>query len=325
MNWFETLLPVGSGFVLSWGLGHLVIPWLGKKGAGQHIRSEGPKSHQKKAGTPTMGGVIFIVGTILALGIYHAVSRTMPSRSEVMVLGLYVGYGLVGFADDYRKVRKKRNLGLKAREKILLQILIAIAFMWPFVEESWVIVPFTGTVLELGIWYSILSVILIVGMGNGVNLTDGLDGLAAGVAAVGLVGYSLVARGSAQALGVNVEPLAMAGLGSVLGFLVHNRNPAKVFMGDVGSLALGGLLAGLAVATKAELLIVFFGAVPIIEALSVMLQVASFQLVGKRIFKMSPLHHHFELLGWNEKTVVKAFWAAAFVFLVLGVFSMVCV
>ena len=325
MTWLEALIPAGCGFVISWGLGYLVIPWLGKVGAGQHIRSEGPKSHQKKAGTPIMGGVIFIVGTILALSIYHIVSRTMPSRSEVMVLGLYTGYGLVGFADDYKKVRKQRNLGLKAREKILLQILIAVAFMWPLVGEPWVIVPFTKSAVDLGCWYSVLSVILIVGMGNGVNLTDGLDGLAAGVVAIGLAGYSLVAWGSSQALGINMVPLATAGMGSVLGFLLHNRNPAKVFMGDVGSLALGGLLAGLAVTTKAELLIVFFGAVPIIEALSVILQVASFQLTGRRIFRMSPVHHHFELLGWKEKIVVTRCWVAAFVFLILGILSMVFV
>ena len=159
-------------------------------------------------------------------------------------------------------------------------------------------------------------------MGNGVNLTDGLDGLASGVVAVGLLGYSVVARQSAAVFGVDVTLVALGGAGSVLGFLVHNRHPARVFMGDVGSLALGGLLSGLAIATKAETLLIFFAAIPIIEDLSVMLQVASFKITGKRILKMSPLHHHFELSGWRETAIVRVFWLAAFLFAVMGLVAM---
>ncbi len=269
-----------------------------------------------------MGGIIFILGTALALGAYHAVSGTTPSKEENLIMGLMLGYGLIGFLDDYLKVRRARNLGLKARQKMALQILLAAAFVWFFVEESWVVVPFSGYRLDLGILYPVFTVVLIVGMGNGVNLTDGLDGLASGVVAVGLLGYSLVALESAAVFGVDVTPAALAGAGAVLGFLVHNRHPARVFMGDVGSLALGGLLSGLAVATKAEALLLFFAAVPIIEDLSVMLQVASFKMTGKRIFKMSPLHHHFELSGWSETAIVRTFWLAALLFAALGIVSM---
>lgn len=291
-------------------------------GLGQHIRAEGPASHQKKRGTPTMGGIVFILGTLMALGVAHAVSDTRLSIEESLVVGLMLSYGLIGFLDDYLKVRRARNLGLRARQKLAMQILMASAFVWFFVEESWVVIPFSGYRLELGVLYPVLSVLLIVGMGNGVNLTDGLDGLASGVVAVGLLGYSVVARQSAAVFGVDVTLVALGGAGSVLGFLVHNRHPARVFMGDVGSLALGGLLSGLAIATKAETLLIFFAAIPIIEDLSVMLQVASFKITGKRILKMSPLHHHFELSGWRETAIVRVFWLAAFLFAVMGLVAM---
>ncbi len=322
MGLLDALLPVGSGFLLSALLGYLLIPWFRRLGVGQHIRSEGPKSHRKKAGTPTMGGFIFIVGTVGAAALYHAFSGTPPSKEEILLLGLMLAYGFTGFLDDILKVRRARNLGLIARQKLALQGLFAVLFLWRFADQSWVVIPFTGHVLDLKMAYPPLAVLLIVGMGNAVNLTDGLDGLASGVSAVGLLAYAVVSMQSAGVLGYSVAPVALSGAGAVLGFLVHNRHPARIFMGDIGSLALGGLLSGLAVCTKAELLILFFATVPLVEEVSVVLQVAAFQLTGKRIFKMSPLHHHFELSGWKETTVVWVFWLAALLFACLGIVSM---
>lgn len=318
----NTALPAISGFLFSWVLGFLAIPLLRRLRVGQHIRTEGPKHHAKKAGTPTMGGIIFILGTVMSLALYRGITRTVPLREELLVLGLFVSYGAIGFSDDYKKVRGGRNLGLKAREKLALQVLFAALFTWFFADRNGVVVPFHGGELPLGILYPLFAIFIIVGIGNGVNLLDGLDGLAAGVVAIGLAAYAFIARQGAYALGMDISPLALSSLGAVLGFLIHNRHPAKVIMGDLGSLSLGALLTGLAITTRTELVLIFLAAMPIIENLSVILQVASFQLTGKRIFKMSPLHHHFELSGWKETTIVYAFWLAAGFFAFLGVLSM---
>lgn len=322
MDWMNTALPVLSGFVFSWVLGIGVIPLLRRLKVGQHIRTEGPKSHAKKAGTPTMGGVIFVLGTVLSLALYRGVTRTVPFKEELLILGLFVSYGAIGFTDDMRKVRGGRNLGLKAREKLAFQVLFAALFTWFFADRKGVLIPFLGGEFSLGILYPLFAIFIIVGIGNGVNLLDGLDGLAAGVVAIGLATYAYIAKQGAYALGMDISPLALSSLGAVLGFLLHNKHPAKVIMGDLGSLSLGALLAGLAVTTRTELVLIFVAAMPIIENLSVILQVASFQLTGKRILKMSPLHHHFELSGWKETTVVYVFWLAAAFFAFLGVLSM---
>lgn len=322
MNWTNTLLPLVSGFLLSILAGLAVIPYLTRLKLGQHIREEGPKSHQKKAGTPTMGGMIFMAGTVLSEAIYRAVTRTLPPVEELLLLGLFISYGFIGFLDDYRKVRLGRNLGLKAREKLALQVLFAALFTWFFADRKTVLLPFLGGEFYLGLLYPLFVIFIIVGIGNGVNLLDGLDGLASGVLVIDLAAYAFVAYQGASALGMDLSPLALAGVGSLLGFLVYNKHPAKVIMGDLGSLSLGALLSGFAVATRTELVLLFLGAMPIIENLSVILQVASFQLTGKRIFKMSPLHHHFELSGWKETTVVYAFWSAAAVFAFIGILSM---
>jgi phospho-N-acetylmuramoyl-pentapeptide-transferase len=318
------LLP---GFILSALSGYLLIPKLRELKIGQHIREEGPQTHKKKAGTPTMGGLMFISAILLSRAGFFLLDRSRPTREEVLILGLMLAYGLIGFIDDYRQIRLGRSLGLRAREKMALQVLFAALFMYFFADRgSAVVLPFSGSNLDLGILYPVLGMVLIVGAGNGMNFTDGLDGLAAGVATFGLGAYAFIAHGYARAVGrpelAGLAALALVSAGALLGFLVHNYNPAKVFMGDTGALALGGLLSGYAIATRTELVLPLIALVQLVEVISVMLQVFSFQLFGKRIFKMTPIHHHFELIGWSEKRIVYLFWFVAFAGAILGMVSM---
>lgn len=322
---FREVLPLAVSFVLALGIGWLAIPWLRKLKVGQQIRAEGPSSHQKKAGTPTMGGVIFILSTLIGLSIFHLMNGTSVSLKESLVLGLVVLYGLTGFVDDFRKVRRGRSLGLRAREKMAMLVLFGAVFMILLpAETTSVILPFTRMVVDLGPLYPAFCVFLIVGMGNAVNLTDGLDGLATGVVITGLAAYYVIARNAARIVtGIDGLPaLVSCAIGSLLGFLVYNRHPARVFMGDTGSLALGALLASLAIVTRTELVLVLAAVVPVIETLSVIIQVASFQLFGRRVFKMAPVHHHFELLGWHEQKVVALFWVVSLAGAILSLVSM---
>jgi phospho-N-acetylmuramoyl-pentapeptide-transferase len=313
----------GATFVTSLIIGAVIIPYLRRLRVGQPIRLEGPRTHMKKAGTPTMGGLIFLIGPTAVLFCMQGAL----SRNSLLVLGLTLSYALIGFLDDYRKVKRLRSLGLRAREKLFLEILFAAIFMWIVTSKSsYVIVPFTGTPIELGWFYPILGIFLIVGLGNAVNFADGLDGLAGGLVTISLAAYYYIVVSAPASLALyEMAPLIAAFIAGILAFLVYNRHPARVIMGDVGSLALGALLAGIGVTSHTELVLPFLAAVPGVEVVSVILQVASFQLFGKRIFKMSPLHHHFELSGWSETRVVYVFWAAQAVLAVLGVVSMMLV
>ncbi|WP_027366043.1 phospho-N-acetylmuramoyl-pentapeptide-transferase [Desulfotruncus alcoholivorax] len=316
------ILPAFTiALVVSLILGPLVIPLLRRLKFGQSIRNDGPSRHLSKAGTPTMGGVIFITGS-LAAGLVLGWS----DRDALVVLGALLGFGLIGFIDDYIKVALKRSLGLRAREKLLGQFLLAALLVVLIVtvlnRGTAIAVPFSKVfaghyvILDWGPWfYLVFSTILIVGMANAVNLTDGLDGLAAGVTTVSAVAFVLVGLLS----GKTGVALAMAALaGGCTGFLFYNRFPARVFMGDTGSLALGGALGAASLITGSELLLLVIGGVFVLEVASVILQVFSFQVFGRRIFRMSPLHHHFELGGWSEVRVVRTFWLAAVLFAIVG-------
>ena len=295
-------------------MGPVAIPLLHKLKFGQVVREDGPAAHKAKTGTPTMGGLLMLAGICMAvLAIY--------SFSPVVWLMLFVtlACGALGFVDDYIKVVLKRNLGLRAKEKLLGQIVIAVVFSWVVTSymgrgtEIWV--PGMDKNWNMGFLFHILVFFVIVGTTNAVNLTDGLDGLAAGT--------SIAAMGIYAAVAWHVGQPEVAGFfavvaGSALGFLVFNRHPARIFMGDTGSLALGGALAAGAVLTRTELLLPVIGAVFVAEAMSVILQVASFKTTGRRIFRMSPLHHHFELGGWPETKVVLMFWAAGIIAGLIG-------
>ncbi|KAF1084864.1 Phospho-N-acetylmuramoyl-pentapeptide-transferase [Sporotomaculum syntrophicum] len=311
--------------VVTLALGPFFIPLLRRLKFGQNIRSDGPSRHLAKAGTPTMGGIIFIIG-VLAAGLLTG----GHDRDALVVLGITFGFGLIGFIDDYIKVALKRSLGLRAREKLLGQILLAallgLLAITVLERNTSIAVPFSNlfaghnVVLELSTWlYVAFVVMVVIGTSNAVNLTDGLDGLAAGVTVVVACAYVFIGVLSGQP-GV---ALVMAALvGGCLGFLFYNRHPAKVFMGDTGSLALGGALGAAAVITGTELFLLIIGGIYVLEALSVILQVFSYQVFGRRIFRMAPLHHHFELGGWNEQRVVYTFWLVSVLFAALGLYGL---
>jgi phospho-N-acetylmuramoyl-pentapeptide-transferase len=303
------LMTSGVAFLIAVVIGPLFIPVLRRLKFGQSIRAEGPQGHKKKAGTPTMGGTIFLAAvTITAI--------QFSERSAELWLMLFgtLGFGLVGFLDDYIKVVMKRNLGLRARQKLFGQLLVAVilfvALYMLHVDFS-ISIPFTDLKWDLGIFYFLFLLIVFMGFSNGVNLTDGLDGLAAGTSLIAFATYAGIAAIWSSKFDVAIFSAAM--VGALLGFLVFNAHPAKIFMGDTGSLALGGGLATASILTKTEILLVIVGLVFVLETLSVTIQVFSFQVFGKRVFKMSPLHHHFELSGWSEWRVVLTFWTAGLV------------
>lgn len=286
-----------------------LIPVLRKMKFGQSIRAEGPESHYAKAGTPTMGGVLILLGLTIGTLLFAKFNIEI-----ILVLFITLGHGLIGFIDDFIKVVLKRSLGLKAKEKLLGQIIMAVALSYIAVNflniktDLWI--PFLEHKLDIGYFYYPLIFFVLVGTTNAVNLTDGLDGLAAGTSSIAMFTYMIIC------IYLNQFDLAIfcaAVTGATLAFLKFNYYPAKVFMGDTGSLALGGALASVAILTKTEILLAILGMVFVVEALSVIIQVTSYKTRGKRVFRMSPIHHHFELGGWNEKKVVSVFWTAGLV------------
>lgn len=315
----------------------MLIRLLEHRGYGQPIRDDGPQSHHTKRGTPTMGGIAFILASMIAYAIAHLVTGTAPTASALLVIFLMVGLGFVGFLDDFLKIIKKQSLGLRAREKLVGQILVSIAFgvMGIHFKDSFGLSPISlhlSTIRETGIKLGSVLVILwiiflVLGTSNGVNLTDGLDGLATGAAIMTFIAFIVIGvwefkqscalNHAASVCYLVRDPLDSALLASSLagacaGFLWWNTSPAKIFMGDSGSLALGGAISGLAIVLRTEMLLGLLGGLFLIITLSVIIQVGYFRLSGgKRIFKMAPLQHHFELMGWGEVTIVVRFWIIA--------------
>lgn len=320
-----------TGLLLGLLLGQVLIPWLRRMQFEQTIRDDGPQTHLAKAGTPTMGGLM-ILGSTLASVLLWA---RLDNRFLFYALGILVGFGILGLVDDWINARKQSARGVSARAKLWTQFAIAGAiataifvdpdysgrFYLPFLKEA---------VLDLGVAYIVFASLVIVGASNAVNLTDGLDGLAIGVTIVVLATYGVIAYASghiriAEYLQIPFLPqtgellvLIAALVGAGLGFLWFNAHPAQVFMGDVGSLALGGVIGTMAVLVKQEILLVIVGAVFVAETLSVMIQVFWFKRTGRRVFRMAPIHHHFELAGWPENKVVVRFWILAFISAVAG-------
>ena len=298
------VIPVLLSFALSVGLGPVIIPFLRRLKIGQTERAQGVSSHLKKAGTPTMGGLIFLLSTTVTAVFYvKKYPRIVP------VLFLTLGFGLIGFLDDYLKVVLKRSDGLYPRQKMFLQILITAVFAFYMIRFSGISLamklPFLpGKELSIG-WLSVpLLFFVVLGTVNGVNFTDGLDGLASSVTVMVAVFVTMASIG----LGVEITPITCAVVGSLLGFLVFNVFPAKVFMGDTGSLALGGFVAGTAYMLQMPLFLPIAGFIYVAEILSVVMQVTYFRVThGRRIFKMTPIHHHFELCGWSETRIVAVF------------------
>ncbi|OCS87587.1 phospho-N-acetylmuramoyl-pentapeptide-transferase [Caryophanon tenue] len=313
----STIIILVVAFLLSVVIAPFAIPMLRRLKFGQSIREEGPQSHLKKAGTPTMGGIIFLLSILLTTIILGLVYEYFTVETTILLL-VFIGFGVIGFLDDGLKVIFKRNLGLTSIQKLIGQIIIAIVayFLLQMGDTFETTLSLFGATVDIGILYVAFLIFWLVGFSNAVNLTDGLDGLASGTSAFAFAAFGIIAVLQDQA---DVAIFAFAVTGALLGFLVFNMKPAKVFMGDTGSLALGGALAMLSVLTKTEFLLLLIGLVFVIETLSVILQVGSFKLRGKRIFRMSPIHHHFEEGGWSEWKVVIVFWSVGFVVAVIGV------
>ena len=319
---YHILLAFVVTFIITVVLGKIAIPMLRSLHAQQSIREEGPESHQAKAGTPTMGGAFMMVALIIGVALFAP-----WNVGTGMLLFLTLGHCLLGFFDDFVKAVKKRNLGLTAKQKLLGQFILAAIFCYCITEimviPTTLWIPVADIHLQLGWAYYVLAFLIIVGATNAVNLTDGLDGLASGTSAVAAIAFSVIGLMAASTTNcIGAESVAYFGAivaAVCLGFLVYNVNPAKVFMGDTGSLALGGAFAAMAILTKTELLLVVIGGIFVMEALSVIIQVISFKTRGVRVFKMSPIHHHFELSGWAEQTVVNRFWFGGAVLAVIGV------
>lgn len=316
------IITITIGFLITVLLSPIFIPFLKRLKFGQSIREEGPKSHMKKSGTPTMGGLVIVISIVITtlIIIGRITTNTLASDSGLLLL-ILIGFGALGFIDDYIKVVLKRNLGLSPKQKLLGQMIIAIIFYMILRTRdfpTYLAIPGTEFQFELGWLYPVLVVIMIVGSSNAVNLTDGLDGLLSGTAVIAFGAFGILAWAYAPHLEIAIFSFAV--VGALLGFLVFNAHPAKVFMGDTGSLALGAAIAAISILTKSELLLIIIGGIFVLEALSVMLQVAYFRTTGKRLFRMSPLHHHYELKGWSEWRVVATFWLVGFLFAFLGIF-----
>jgi phospho-N-acetylmuramoyl-pentapeptide-transferase len=332
---FRTAYAALTALLISFVLGPWLIKRMTRIKLGQYIRQEGPQSHHQKAGTPTMGGILINLAILIPTLLWADIMNPYIW----IILFVTLAYGVIGFMDDFQKLARRRNLGLTFRQKFTLQFGIAfvagmlIAYL-PQIRNAYstsLTFPFIkDVVVDLGIFYILFLMIVIVGSSNAVNLTDGLDGLAIGSVVVAAGTYTLLtyAAGNyrvAEYLRIAWVPgageLAVfcgAMVGASLGFLWFNAHPAEIFMGDVGSLALGGAIGCLAVMIKQEILLLFVGGLFVIEALSVIIQVISFKTTGRRVFKMSPLHHHFELSGWRETKVVVRFWIIAIIFALLS-------
>ena len=331
---FRTAMAAVTALALSLVLGPATIRMLKRFQVRQSIREEGPKTHLAKAGTPTMGGLLIVFAVILATFLW----MDLPNRFVWIAMGALAGLGAVGFADDWVKVTKRRSLGLTGRGKLLPQFLMALAVGYAIehwaghgVFSSVVTFPFLKRLLvDLGIFYIPFVAVVVVGCSNAVNLSDGLVGLAIGAVGIAAATYGVLAYITGNAVAaryLQIPYISQSGelavfcgalVGASLGFLWFNCHPAEIMMGDVGALSLGAAIAAVAVMTKQEVLLAIVGGLFVLEALSVIIQVTSFKLTGKRVFKMAPLHHHFELLGWAESRVIIRFWIVALLFAVLG-------
>ncbi len=329
MNWVFLSLTIG-GFI-SLLLTPLFINFQKRRSIGQKIRMDGPKSHSIKVGTPTMGGVIFVLASTAAFAIVSIIKYYRHgdySMEGIFIASMLLLCSAVGFIDDYMALKRERSLGLRGWVKIFLLVIICVYFVLfsKFVLElaTYISIPFTGINIELGNWYYIIVVLIILSTTNAVNLTDGLDGLAAGSSSIVLGTFCVIAFLEWTVLdvsyGIDIAVIGASTLAACIGFLWWNTAPAEIFMGDTGSFALGGLIAAIAIVLKQEILLIMIGGLFVIETLSVIIQVLWFKISKKRVFKMAPIHHHFELLGWQEIKVIIRFWLVCAIFSALGFF-----
>ena len=311
MNWTEMILPIASGFGITVATMPLFIGYFQIKKYGQEILEEGPNWHQAKAGTPTIGGSVFLIAIIIS-ALWVAVWQQALTPALWISLFILLVYGGLGFLDDFIKIFRKRNMGLNSKQKLIGQIIGGIIFYAVLVSEGATnTVNVFGYDLHLSFLYGLFVIVWLVGFSNAVNLTDGIDGLVSGLGAISFATYAIIAWNQQQ---YDILILCLSVVGALIGFFGYNHKPAKIFMGDVGSLALGGLLATISILLHQEWTLLLIGLVYIVETLSVMIQVTSFKLTGKRVFKMSPIHHHFEMVGWSEWKIDGVFWLISLLF-----------
>ena len=318
----KSLFALMIGFLLATAFGLILIPLLKKIKAGQRINVY-VENHQRKSGTPTMGGLIFIIPTIITVVILILTNKIEFSVNLLIVLFSFISYSLIGFLDDYLSIKQNQNKGLTQIQKLILQFIVALIFYILYRKYT-----NANSVLEITIlhikwnldwFYGVFILLLLVGSSNAVNLTDGLDGLAGGLSAIAFLAFGLISWGSYWIEGYqDMGIFCFVLVGSIMGFLVYNTNPAKVFMGDTGSLTLGATLATIAILTNHELSLAVIGGIFVIETLSVIIQITSVIFFKKKVFLMTPIHHHFERLGWRESDIVKMFWIAGFILCLLA-------
>ena len=315
----KAVFAIMIGFFISVTLGLILIPFLRKLSVGQRISIFVGESHRKKEGTPTMGGLIFIIPTILATVGLIITDKISYTSNLGIVLLVFLGYACIGFLDDFLSIKKGNNEGLTTYQKLFMQVLIAIGFFYIYMRSGGQTSLVVGTLhidIEMGWLYGLFILFVLVGASNAVNLTDGLDGLAGGLSAIAFIAFSLIS------LMVGFEDIGIFSLilvGSLMGFLIYNTHPAKVFMGDTGSLALGAAMGAIAILTHRELTLLVVASIFVIETLSVILQTFWVQVFHKKLFLMSPLHHHFEKLGWKETDIVKLFWVCGLILSMAGI------
>lgn len=318
----KSLFALMIGFILSTLFGLILIPFLKKIHVGQRISIYVGESHQKKAGTPTMGGLIFLIPTFLTTLILLFMNKIEYSTNLLIVLFVMFAYSLIGFLDDYISIKKNTNKGLTEWQKLFLQFLVALVFYFLFRKaggDSVLNIASLGIHWNMGWFYGVFIMFMLVGSSNAVNITDGLDGLSGGLSAIAFLAFGLLSWGAGWLEGyADIAIFCFIMVGSLMGFLVYNTHPAKVFMGDLGSLSLGATLATIAILTSHELSLVLIGGVFVIETLSSLIQIISVVYFKRKIFLMAPLHHHFEKLGWNEVDIVKLFWIVGFIFAMLA-------
>ena len=314
MGQYITIIAGIISFIVAVALSPIIIPLLRRLKFGQSIRAIGPSWHNKKSGTPTMGGIIFIIAIAVSL----VLSTKAVDNRVIFAFMCSLGFGIIGFIDDFIKVVLKRNLGLRAWQKLSLQIIVAVLFVFVGLHtgdlSTSINIPFYNIPFDIGILYIPFAIFVMLGAVNSVNLTDGIDGLATSVTVIVMLFFGIVATN-------HLSLFAYVTVGGLLGFLLFNKYPARVFMGDTGSLFLGGAVVSIALLQNNPLILIIVGLIYLIESLSVIIQVTSFKLTGKRVFKMSPIHHHFEMTGWSEKKIVRVFTGLTIILCIIAYFG----
>ena len=316
----KSVFAIMIGFLFAIVLGLILIPILKRRKIGQSISLFVGESHKKKEGTPTMGGLIFVIPTVLITAALVLMDKIEMTSNLMIILFVFVGYAFIGFLDDFLSIKRKNNEGLTTYQKLFLQLVIALVFFYLYMKNGGSTALYSSTLginIEMGWLYGAFLLFILIGASNAVNLTDGLDGLAGGLSAISFIAFGLIS------LAVGFQEIGIFSfilLGSLMGFLIFNTHPAKIFMGDTGSLALGGLMSTIAVLTHREITLAVVASIFIIETLSVILQVFWLYVFKRKLFLMTPLHHHFEKLGWCETDIVKLFWVIGLILTMAGVY-----